>query len=187
MSVIYIDSVIYCCFSVAKLYLTLCDPMNCSSPGLPVLHYLLEFVQTHVYWVSDAIQPFHPLSSHSPPAFNLSQHQGLFQWVSCSHQVSKVLELELQHQSFQWIQGWFPLGLTGLISLLSKGLSGIFSNTTIWKHQFFSAQPSLRRRQWQPTPALLPRKSHGWRSLRGYSPWGRKESDTTERFHFTSC
>ena len=70
------------------------------------------------------------------------------------------------------IQGWFPLGLTGLISLLSKGLSGIFSNTTIWKYQFFSAQPSLRRRQWQPTPALLPRKSHGWRSLVGCSPWG---------------
>ena len=80
----------------------------------------------------------------SPPAFNLSQHQGLFQWVSFSHQVAKVLEFQLQHQSFQMnIQDWFPLGLTNLISLQSKGLSRVFSNTTVWKHQFFGAQPSL--------------------------------------------
>ena len=74
-----------------------------STLGFPVLHYLQEFAQTHVYWVSDAIQPSHPLSSPSPPALNLSQHQGLFQWVSSSHQVIKVLELQLPHQSFQWI------------------------------------------------------------------------------------
>ena len=74
--------------------------MNCSIPGLLVLHYLLEFVQTHVHWVGDAIQPCHPLSSPSPPALNLSQHQGLFQWVGFLHQVAKLLEL--QHQSFQW-------------------------------------------------------------------------------------
>ena len=80
----------------------LCDTMNCSMPGLPVHHQLPEFTQTHVHWVSDAIQPSHPLSSPSPPAFNLSQHQGLFQWVSSSHQVAKVLEFQLQHQSFQW-------------------------------------------------------------------------------------
>ena len=70
----------------------LCDPLDCSTPVLPVYHQLLEFTQTHVHWVGDAIQPSHPLSSPSPPAFNLSQHQGLFQWVSSSHQVAKVLE-----------------------------------------------------------------------------------------------
>ena len=80
----------------------LCDPMDCSTPGFPVLHYLLEFAQTHVHWVSDAIQPSH-LSFPSPPALNLPQHQGLFQWIGCLHQVSKVLELQLQHQSSQWI------------------------------------------------------------------------------------
>ena len=81
----------------------LCDPMNCSMPGLPIHHQLPEFTQTHVHWVRDAIQPSHPLSSPSPPAFNLSQHQGLFQWVSSLHQVAKVLEFQLQHRSFQWI------------------------------------------------------------------------------------
>ena len=75
--------------------------MNRSTPGLPVHHQLLESTQTHVHWVGDAIQPSHPLSSPSPPAFNLSQHQGLFKWVSSSHQVAKVLEFHLQHQSFQ--------------------------------------------------------------------------------------
>ena len=81
---------------------TLCNPMNRSTPGLPVHHQLLEFTQTYVHWVGDAIQPSHPLSSPSP-ALNLSQHQGLFQWVSSSpHQVAKVLEFQLQHQSFQW-------------------------------------------------------------------------------------
>ena len=77
------------------------DPMHCSTPGFPVHHQLLELAQTHVLRVSDAIQPSHPLSPPSPPAFNLSQHQGLFQWVSSSHHVAKVLEL--RHQSFQWI------------------------------------------------------------------------------------
>ena len=79
----------------------LCDPMDCSSPGLPVHHQLPEFTQTHIHWVSDTIQPSHPLLSPSPPAFNLSQHQGLFQWVRSSHQVAKVLEFQIQHQSFQ--------------------------------------------------------------------------------------
>ena len=78
-------------------------PMDCSMPGLPVHHQLLEFTQTRVCWVGDAIQPSHPLSSPSPPTFNLSQHQGLFKWVSSLHQVAKVLEFHLQHQSFQWI------------------------------------------------------------------------------------
>ena len=89
--------------SVAQLCRTLCDPMDCSTPGLPVPHQLPELTQTHVHWVCDAIQPSHPLSTPSPPALNISQHQDLFQWVSSSHQVAKVLELQLQHQSFQWI------------------------------------------------------------------------------------
>ena len=89
--------------SVAQSCLTLCEPMNYSTPGFPVHHQLLELTQTHVLRVSDAIQPYHPLSSPSPPAFNLSQHQGLFQWVSALHQVAEVLELQLQHQSFQWM------------------------------------------------------------------------------------
>ena len=88
--------------SVAQLCLTLCNPMNCSTPGLPVHHHLPEFTQTHVRWVSDAIQPSHPLSSPSPPAPNPSHHQTLFQWVNSSHEVPKVLEFQLQYQSFQW-------------------------------------------------------------------------------------
>ena len=88
--------------SVAQSCPTLCDPMNCSTPGLPVHHQLPEFTKTHVHWVGDAIQPSHPLPSPSPPAFNLSQHQGLFKWVSSSNQVGKILEFQLQHQSFQW-------------------------------------------------------------------------------------
>ena len=89
--------------SVTQSCLTLCDPMDCSSPGFPVHHQLPELVQTHVHLVSGAIQSSHPLSPPSPPAFSLSQHEGLFQWVSSSHQVAKVLQLQLQHQSFQWI------------------------------------------------------------------------------------
>ena len=89
--------------SVTQSCPTLCNPMDCSTPGLPVYHQLLELAQTHVHWVSDAIQLSHPLSSPSPPAFNLSQHQCLFQWVSSLHQVAKILEFQLQHQAFQWI------------------------------------------------------------------------------------
>ena len=89
--------------SVAQSCLTFCDSMGCRTPGLPLQHQLPELTQTHVHWVSDAIQPSHPLLSPSPPTFNLSQHQGLFKWVSSSHQVAKVLEFQLQHQSFQWI------------------------------------------------------------------------------------
>ena len=88
--------------SVTQSWPTLWDPMDCSMPGLLVHHQLPEFTQTHVHWVGDAIQPSYPLSSPSPPALNLSQHQGLFQWVSSSHQVAKVLEFQLQYQSFQW-------------------------------------------------------------------------------------
>ena len=88
--------------SVIQLCPTLCEPMNGSMAGLPVHHQLPEPTQTHIRWVGDVIQPFHPLSSPSPPALNLPQHKGLFQWVSSPHQVAKILEFQLQHQSFQW-------------------------------------------------------------------------------------
>ena len=87
--------------SVAQSCPTLCDTMNCSTPGFPVHHQLLEFTQTHVHWVGDAIQPSHPLLSPSLPTPNPSQHQSLFQWVNSSHEVAKVLEFQLYHQSFQ--------------------------------------------------------------------------------------
>ena len=87
--------------SVALSCLTLCNPMNCSTPGLPVHHQLPELTQTHVHRVSDAIQPSHPLSSPSPPSPNPSQHQSLLQWVNSSHEVAKVLAFQLQHYSFQ--------------------------------------------------------------------------------------
>ena len=89
------------CYSVVKLCLTLCEPRNCSTPGFPVLHSLPEFAQTHVHWVGDAIQISYPLLPSFPPA--LFPSMSLFQWVGSSHQVAKVLELQLQHQSFQWI------------------------------------------------------------------------------------
>jgi len=120
-----------------------CDPRDCSTPGLSVHHQLPELTQTHVCQVSDAIQPSHPLTSPSPPAFNLSKHQGLFKWISYLHQVTKVSELQVQHQYFQWIFNWFPLGWTGWMSLQSKGLSTAFSNITVQKHQFFGTQFSL--------------------------------------------
>ena len=99
----YLRTLKCCSCSVAQLCLSLCNPMDCSTPGFPVLHCLPEFAHTHVHWVVDVIQPSHPLSSPSPPALNLTQHQSLLQWVSCLHQVAKVLELQLQPQFFQWI------------------------------------------------------------------------------------
>ena len=127
-------------------HIQLCDPMDCSLSGIPVHHQLPKFTQTHVYWVGDATKSSHPLSSPSPPVFNLSQHQGLFQWVSSSHQVTKVLE----YWSFSFsispsneYSGLISFRMTGWISLLSKGLSRVFSNTTVQKHQTFSAQLSL--------------------------------------------
>ena len=121
--------------SIAQSCPPLCYPMGCSTPGLPVYHQLPEPTQTNVHWVGGAIQPSHLLSSPSPPALNLSQHQSLFKWVSSLHQVAKVLEFQLQYQSFQWT----PLGWTAWISLQSKGFSRVFSNTTVQKHQFFGA------------------------------------------------
>ena len=129
--------------SFAKSCPTLCEPMNCSTPGFSVLYYLLEFVQTHVYWVSDAIQPSHPLSPPSLLSLNLSQHQGLFQsWLFTSGGQSIEASASASVLPMN-IQDWFPLGFTALISLQSRGVSRVSSNTTVQKHQFFGAQPSL--------------------------------------------
>ena len=134
-----------CCYcSVAQSFLILWDLINCSTRGFPVLHYLPEFAQTHVHWVNDAIQPSHLLSPSSPTALNLSQHQGLFQWISCSHQVTKLLELQLQFSTspsseysglISFRMDWFDL-------LAVQGTLKSLSNT-VQKHQFFGAQPSL--------------------------------------------
>ena len=115
--------------------------MGCSTPGFPVLHHLLEFVQTDVHWVGDAIQPSHPLLPPSPPAFNFSQHQDLFQWVSSSHQVASVLEHQLQHQYFQWIFrlisfriDWFDLAVQGTLKSLLQHQN---SRASILQHSAF--------------------------------------------------
>ena len=129
---------------VAQSCLTCCDPMNCSKPGLPVHHQLLESTQIHVHRVGDAIQLSHPLLSPSYLLPSIFPSIRSFQWVSSLHQVAKVLEFQLQHQSYQWTSRTdLLLGWTGWISLQSKGLSGVFSNTTVQKHQFFGAQLSL--------------------------------------------
>ena len=136
-------------FSSLSSCLTLYNPLDCSMPGFPVHHQLPEPTQTHVQWVSDAIQPSHPLSSPSPPAFNLSQHQGLFQWVSSLHHVAKVLEFQLQHQSFQWTpprlisfrMDWFDLlAVQGTLKSLLQHHSSKAS--TLWRSAFFIVQLS---------------------------------------------
>ena len=138
--------------SVTQLCLTLWDPMDCSTPGFPVLHHIPELAQTHVLWVSDAIQPSCPLSSPSPPAFNLSSirvfsNEWLFSSGGQSIGVSASEPVPMN------IQDWFSSGLTGMISLPSKGLSRVFYSTTVRKRQFFIAQPSLwsnfHTRTWQ--------------------------------------
>ena len=134
--------VFYC--SIAQLCLTLCDPVDCSTPGFPILHYLWEFAQTHVHWVNDAIQSSHPVTSfsfclQSFPASGSFPVNQLFTSGSQSIGTSASASDLLMN-----IQFWLPLGLTGLISLQSKGPSRVFSSTTVWKHQFFGAQPSLR-------------------------------------------
>ena len=126
-----------CCSSVTQSRPSLCNPMDCSTPGLPVPHHLPKFTQVHVHCISDAIQSSHPLTLFSS-AVNLPQHQRLFQWVGCSHQITKILELQLQHMFLLSTQGWFPLRLTALISLLSKGHSEVFRSTKVQRHQFFS-------------------------------------------------
>ena len=178
-------------------HLTPCDPMNCSTPSFPVLHYLSQFAQIHVHWVTNAIQPSSsiiPFSSYpqSFPASGSFPMSRLFasggQSIGASASKS-VLPMN--------IQCWFPLGLS-LISLLSKGVSRIFFSTTIQKHQFFGAQPSSWsmttgktialtiqtfvswRRERLPTPSFWHGEFHGL-----YSPWGRKELDMTERLSLT--
>ena len=137
----------HCC-SVTQSWPTLCNCMNFSTPGFPVLHRLPKLAQTHVYWVCEAIQSSHSLSSPSPPAFNLSQHQGLFKWVSSLRQVAKVLELQLKHRSFQEIfrvdflkVDWFDLlAIQGTLKSLLQHHS---SKASIhWHSAFFIVQLS---------------------------------------------
>ena len=139
----FLSFLLVCCHSVTKLYPTFCNPIDCSVPGFPALHYIPEFAQIHAHWVSDAIQPSYPLLLPSPLALNFSQHQGLLRWksqlfTSGSQRIGASASSSVLPMN---IQGWFPLGLTTLISLLSKGLSKVFSRTTVKNHQFFSALP----------------------------------------------
>ena len=135
--------------SVAQSCPALCNPMDCSTASFPVHHQLLELAQTHVHWVCDAIQPSCPLLSPYPPAFNLSQHQGLFQGVSSLHKVANVLKFELQDQSFQWIflQGWFPLGWTVDLLAVHRTLKSLLQHhsskaSILWCSTFFKVQLS---------------------------------------------
>ena len=120
-----------------------CEPMDCSTPGLPVYHQLPEFTQAHVHWVGDAIQPSHPLSSPSLPAYNLAQHQDLFQWVSSLHQVAKYWSFSFSISPYNEYSGLISFRIDWFDLLAVQGLSRVFSNTTVQKHQFFGAQLSL--------------------------------------------
>ena len=128
--------------SVTQWCLTLCDPMNHSMPGLPVHHQFLEFTQIPVHRVGNAIQPSHPLLCPSLPAPNPSQHQGLFQWVNSARGGQSIGVSASASVLPMNTQDWSPLGWTCWISLQSKGLSRVFSNTTVQKHQFFGTQLS---------------------------------------------
>ena len=128
--------------SVTQSCLTLCDPMNCSTPGLLVHHQLPEFTQTHVHRVYDAIQPSHPLSSPSSYAPNPSQHQGLFQWSTLHMMWPKNGSFSFSISPCNELPRLSPLGWTGWTALHSKGLSIVFSNTIVQKHQFVSTQLS---------------------------------------------
>ena len=134
--------------SVSQACLTLCDPMDCSTAGLPIHHGIPEFMQTHVHSVIDAIQPSHPLSSPSPPTFNLSQHQGLLKWVSSSHEVAKVLEFQIQHQSFYEYSGLISFRMNWLDLLAVQGtLKSLLQHhiskaSILWCSAFFIVQLS---------------------------------------------
>ena len=120
--------------------------MDCGMPGFLGHHQLLEFTQTDVHWVGDAIQSSHPLLSPSTPAFNLSQHQGLFQWVSSSHQVAKVMEFQLQHQSLKWIfrNDFFRIDRFSLLAVQGTLKSLLQHHTSkasiFWRSAFFIVQ-----------------------------------------------
>ena len=132
-----------CCCSLAKLCPTICDFMDCSTLSFSILHYLPTFAQIHVHWICNAIYPPHSMWTPSPPAHNLPA-LGSFQMSRLSTSGGRNIGASASASVIpMYIQSWFPLALTGLISLLSKKLSRVFSSTTIWKHQFFSAQPSL--------------------------------------------
>ena len=152
-----------CCCSVTQSCLILCNLMDCSTPGFPFLCYLPEFAQTRVYWVDNAIQPSHPLLSPSPPAFNLSQHQGLFWWVRSSHQVAKVLGASASASVPPInIQDWLPLEWTGWISLQSKGLSSLLQHhsskaSILWCSAFFMVHLSHPYKTTGKTTALTRR------------------------------
>ena len=129
---------------VTKWCLNLCHPMKYKMPGFSVLHCLTELAQTHVHWVGDAIQPSHPLLLLSSPALTLSQHQVPFQWVISSHQVAKILGLQLQHQSFQWIfRVYFLLNWLVWSPCSPSDSQESSPTTTVQKHQFFSFQLSF--------------------------------------------
>ena len=145
LKILYILDEVHCWTCDLQIFspsLYLRNPMDWSTPSFPVLHCLLEFAQTHVYWVSDAIQPSYPLSPCYPSAFYLSHHQDIFQCqlLSAVQSIRASASASVLPMN---IQDWFPLGWTGLISFQSKGLSRLFSSTTVQKHQFFGAQSSL--------------------------------------------
>ena len=138
---------------VTQLCLTLCDPMDCSTPGFPVHHQLLELAQTHIHRVRDAIQPSYPLSSPSPSTFNLSQHHGLFQGVSSSHQVAKVLELQLQPSNeYSWLISFRVdwLDLLAVQGTLKSLLQYHSSKASILQHSvFFIVQLTFIHDYWK--------------------------------------
>ena len=128
--------------SVAQSCPILCDPMDCSTPGIPVHHQLPEFTQIHVHWVSDAIQPSHPLLSPSPPTFNLSQRQGFSNESALQIRWPKHWSFSFNISPSNEHSGLISFRMDWLDLLQSKGLSRVFSNITIQQHQFFGAQPS---------------------------------------------
>ena len=134
-------SISSCCCSVAQSCPTLWDPMDCSMSSFSVLHHLLELAQTHVHWAGDDIQPSHSLSSPSPPTFYPASASFPVNWLFISG--SQSIGVSASASVLMNIQVWFPLGLTGLIFLQSKGFSRVFSNTTAPKYKFFGTQPYL--------------------------------------------
>ena len=134
------SSIVYCWCPVLSC-LTLCNSTDCSTPGFPVLHHLPELLK--LMFIESGV-PSRPLLPSSPPALNLFQHQGLFQWIGSLHQVVNILELQFSISPSNEHPDWSPLGMTSWISLQCKGLSWVFSKTTVQKHQFFCAQLSLQ-------------------------------------------